>query len=70
MDGAGMSNFETLEDCLAEALETVENFISETTGQKPTQQEIADALKRYFVLNEIKGHIVMVRGEEAENSEG
>ena len=56
---------ETLEDCLVEALEAVENFILETTGQKPTQQEIANALKRYFVLNEIKGHVVMERGESA-----
>lgn len=54
---------ETLEDCLVEALEAVENFILETTGQKPTQQEIANALKRYFVLNEIKGHVIMERGE-------
>ena len=58
---------QTLEDCLVEALETVENFITETTGQKPTQQEIATALKRYFVLNEIKGHIVMERNEGTEN---
>lgn len=56
---------ETVEDCLVEALVAVENFILETTGQKPTQQEIANALKRYFVLNEIKGHVVMERGESA-----
>ena len=56
---------ETLENCLVEALQAVENFILETTGQKPTQQEIANALKRYFVLNEIKGHVVMERGESA-----
>ena len=56
---------QTLEDSLVEALETVENFITETTGQKPTRQEIANALKRYFVLNEIKDHVVMERGENA-----
>ena len=56
---------ETLERCLVDALETVDNFITQTTGQKPTQQEIANALKRYFVLNEIKGHVVMERGEDA-----
>ena len=56
-----------LEACLDEALETVDTFITETTGQKPTQQEIANALKRYFVLNEIKGHIVMERSEGTEN---
>ena len=61
-----MSENRMLEDCLEEALETVDTFITETTGQKPTQQEIANALKRYFVLNEIKGHIVMERNEETE----
>ncbi len=59
-----MSEFGTLEGCLLGALEDVENFIMETTGQKPTQQEIANALKRYFVLNEIKAHVVMEREEE------
>jgi hypothetical protein len=64
-----MSDNKKLEDCLEEALESVENFITETTGQKPTQQEIANALKRYFVLNEIKAHVVMERSESAENRE-
>ena len=59
-----MSDMETLENCLVEALETVGNFIADTTGQKPTQQEIANALKRYFVLNEIKDNIVMERMRE------
>ena len=54
----------TVENCLKSALETVENFIAETTGQKPTQLEIANALKRYFVLNEIKAHVVMDREEK------
>lgn len=58
-----MSDFGTLEDCLAEALETVKNFITETTGHPPTQREVANALKRYFVLNEIKAHVVMEREE-------
>jgi hypothetical protein len=54
-----------LEPSLADALESVENFITATTGQKPSQQEIANALKRYFVLNEIKAHVLMERGENA-----
>ena len=58
-----MPEFGTLEPCLEEALASVENFIAETTGQHPTQQEIANALKRYFVLNEIKAHVLMERGE-------
>ena len=62
-----MSDFRTLEGCLAEALETLENFITQTTGQPPTQREVANALKRYFVLNEIKDNIVMERSEEEGN---
>jgi hypothetical protein len=33
------------------------------TGSEATQAEIADALTRYFVLKEIKDHILMMREE-------
>jgi hypothetical protein len=46
-----------------EAVQVVRGFVAETTGQAPTDTEIADALKRYFVLNEIKEHILMIRNE-------
>ena len=46
---------------IAEALELVERFVEETTGEKPTPEEIARALRRYFVLNEIKDHILIDR---------
>lgn len=46
---------------LEEALATIERFVTETTGQPPSEAELADALQRYFVLNEIKGHIEMLR---------
>ena len=45
------------------AVQVVRNFVTETTGRLPTDEEIADALKRYFVLNEIKAHILMTRPE-------
>ena len=48
-------------DLILDAIQGVRRFISETTGKEPTDEEIADALKRYFVLNEIKEHILMVR---------
>lgn len=47
-----------------ESIGTIRHFVAETTGQAPTDEEIADALKRYFVLNEIKAHILMLRGDE------
>lgn len=46
---------------LEDALATIERFVTETTGQPPSEAELADALQRYFVLNEIKGHIEMLR---------
>jgi len=46
---------------LLDALAAIDTFITAVTGQKPSAVEIADALKRYFVLNEIKAHIVMAR---------
>jgi hypothetical protein len=48
-------------DLILDAIQGVRRFITETTGKEPTDEEIADALKRYFVLNEIKEHILMVR---------
>lgn len=50
-----------IEPVLSVALDTVVDFIRQVTGVEPTQTEIADALSRYFVLNEIKDHIVMLR---------
>jgi len=51
---------------LLHALDTIENFIAKTTGQVPTPVEIAHALKRYFVLSEIKEYIEIER-EESED---
>jgi hypothetical protein len=53
--------FDVLDEDLCDALMIINNFIQQVTGQAPTQTEIATALKRYFVLNEIKENIVMER---------
>ncbi|QTA87102.1 hypothetical protein [Desulfonema magnum] len=50
-----------VEECIKQALEIIENFIKETTSKKPSQEEIASALKRYFVLKEIGEHIRLER---------
>ena len=49
---------------ILEAVEAVRHFIAETTGEAPSDEEIADALRRYFVLNEIKAHILMSREQK------
>jgi hypothetical protein len=53
--------FDVIDEDLCDALVTIHKFIQEVTGESPAQTEIAAALKRYFVLNEIKEHIVMDR---------
>jgi hypothetical protein len=45
-----------------EAVELMEHFVTEVTGAKPTREELAKSLKRYFILNEIKDQIVWQRG--------
>lgn len=56
-----MQPFEAIDPILATALTTIADFVRQVTGIEPTQAEIADALTRYFVLNEIKAHIEMIR---------
>lgn len=50
-----------VETCIKEAVETIQNFVKEIKGFSPTQEEIADALKRYFVLKEIAENIGLDR---------
>ena len=52
-----------IEDCLIQAIEKIEDYIEKTTGKAPRQQEIADALTRFFVLKEIGEFIEMNRLE-------
>ena len=56
-----MAPHQTIDPVFSDALGTVSDFIRQVTGVEPTQPEIADALTRYFVLNEIKDHILMMR---------
>jgi len=50
-----------IERCIVEAVELIEHFIAEVTGEKPTREELAVSLKRYFILNELKDQIVWQR---------
>ena len=46
----------------------VQNFVMGNTGKRPTQEEIARALKPYLVLHEINEHIKAIR-ESSETGE-
>ena len=48
-------------DQIAAAIVAIRSYVSEITGQAPTEVEIAKALTRFFVLKEICEHIEMQR---------
>lgn len=50
-----------LEPCMVEAIGNLNDYITQTTGQAPTQEELAQALSKYFVLKEIREFIEMSR---------
>ena len=56
-----MDSHPTIDIAVADALATVSDFVRQVTGVEPTPAEIADSLTRYFVMKEIKDHIVMLR---------
>ena len=47
------------------AILTVLKYVRDTTGDEPTQEEIANALKSYFILNEIGNQIKFQRKKKA-----
>ncbi len=55
-----------MDDTLKDAITAVRNYVGELTGKPASDTEIAAALKRYFVLNEICDTVKMDR----ENSHG
>ncbi len=50
-----------VQKCMREAIWTVQNFVMNNTGKRPTQEEIAKALMPYLVLHEINDHIKAMR---------
>ena len=58
-----MDKIQQVHESMLEAIGTIQDFIKEVTGQEATQDEIAHALTRYFVLNEIKDFIELQRSQ-------
>ena len=46
---------------MTDAILTVLKYVKITTGNEPTQSEVAEALKSYFILNEIGNQIKFQR---------
>jgi hypothetical protein len=49
---------------MTEAMLTVLKYVEITTGDEPTQSEVAEALKSYFILNEIGNQIKFQRKKQ------
>ncbi len=52
-----MAEFVHIEDSVKDAILTIIRYVKEVTGIEPTQDEIAEMLKSYFILNEISNQI-------------
>lgn len=52
-----MAEFVRIDKSMKEAVLTIMKYVQNTTGSKPTQEEIANALKSYFILNEVGNQI-------------
>ncbi|MBW2516497.1 MAG: hypothetical protein JRE88_06925 [Deltaproteobacteria bacterium] len=49
---------------MTDAILTVLKYVKITTGNEPTQSEVAEALKSYFILNEIGNQIKFQRKKQ------
>jgi hypothetical protein len=59
--------FVRLEDSIKDAILTIMKYISVTTGVEPTQEEIAEMLQSYFILNEIGNQVRYQLNKQSEN---
>ena len=56
-----MGSKDTGTDPIADAWAAIAEYVTKITGTASSNDEIARALKRYFVLKEITDHIIMER---------
>ena len=56
-----MEKLVRLKETVTDAILTVLKYVRDTTGDEPTQEEIANALKSYFIMNEIGNQIEFQR---------
>ncbi len=52
-----MAEFIWIEDSIKDAVLTIIRYVKIATGVEPTQDEIAEMLKSYFILNEIGNQV-------------
>ena len=61
-----MAVFVRLEDSIKDAILTIMKYVKGFTGEEPTQEEIAEMLKSYFILNEVGNQIKYQLKKESE----
>jgi len=62
--------FVRLEDSIKDAILTIMKYVDVITGVEPTQEEIAEMLKSYFILNEVGNQVRYQLKKAAEKGEG
>ena len=65
-----MAEFVKLDDSIRDAILTIIKYIKAETEIEPTQEEIAELLKSYFILNEVGNQIKYQLKKEAQKTGG
>ena len=65
-----MTVFVRLEDSIKDAILTIMKYVDVITGVEPTQEEIAEMLKSYFILNEVGNQVKYQLKKANEKGEG
>jgi len=61
--------FVRLEDSIKDAILTIMKYVKVITGEEPTQEEISEMLKSYFILNEVGNQVKYQLKKEAEKKD-
>ena len=64
-----MAKYYRMGDSIKEAILTIMRYIKAATGTEPTQEEVAELLKSYFILNEV-GNQIKYQLKKKEADEG
>ena len=65
-----MADFVCIENRIKNAILTIMKYVQHATRIEPTQEEIAEALKSYFILNEVANQIKYQQKKRQEGEEG
>jgi len=64
-----LAEFARIGDSMRDAVLTIIKYVKTFTGVEPTQEEIAEALKSYFILNEVGNQIKYQQKKSQEKEE-